>query len=272
MPLPLNIDQLINGKTVEWERIEFKQGWNPERTLRTICAFANDLNNWGGGYVIIGIAENDGHPVLPPTGLQLNQIEPIQQELNRICRRIIPDYFPIVEPVDFQGKKILILWCPGGNSRPYKAPDSFGQNPRYIYYIRRYSLTVQPSIEEERELLSMANQIPFDDRANHLHQISELDLSEIKAFLYDVKSDLEKEISNLSLNKIVRRMKIAHGGDENLLPKNVGLLFFAKKPDKVFPSAKIEIVSFEDEAGSSYTEKIFTGTLQRQLRSALEYL
>ena len=29
MALPININELITGKTVEWERIEFKKGWNP---------------------------------------------------------------------------------------------------------------------------------------------------------------------------------------------------------------------------------------------------
>ncbi len=42
MPLPINIHELIHGSTVEWERIEFKEGWNPEIILHTICAFAND--------------------------------------------------------------------------------------------------------------------------------------------------------------------------------------------------------------------------------------
>lgn len=27
MPLPININELIHGSTVEWERIEFKEGW-----------------------------------------------------------------------------------------------------------------------------------------------------------------------------------------------------------------------------------------------------
>ncbi len=271
MALPININELLNGKTVEWERIEFREGWNPERTLRTICAFANDFNNWGGGYIILGVAENNGQPILPPIGLELYQIDSIQQELNNICRRILPNYFPLVEPVDFQNKKILILWCSGGSNRPYKAPETLGKNPNYYYYIRRYSLTVQPTRDEERELLSMANQIPFDDQVNHFHQLSNLDLSEIKTFLNEIESDLEKEIPNLQLSEIARRMNIAEGADEYLLPKNVGLLFFAKEPQRVFPSAKIEIVIFKDESGSNYTEKIFTGTLHRQLKSALEY-
>jgi ATP-dependent DNA helicase RecG len=30
MHLPINIDDVLHGQTVEWERLEFKQGWNPE--------------------------------------------------------------------------------------------------------------------------------------------------------------------------------------------------------------------------------------------------
>jgi ATP-dependent DNA helicase RecG len=272
MSLPININELLTGKTVEWERIEFKEGWNPEPTLRTICAFANDINNWGGGYIIIGIAESKGQPVFPPEGLSPDQVDIIQRELNQYCRKIIPNYFPIVEPIDYQNKTILILWCPGGSIRPYKAPEHFGDNPRLFYYIKRFSSTVHPTRDEERELIAMANQIPFDDRVNHPSVLTDLDLSTIKAFLNEVKSDLENEIPNLTLNEISRRMNIAEGPNEHLLPKNIGLLFFAREPQKFFPSAKIEIVTLNDEAGSNYTEKIFSGTLHRQLKSALEYL
>lgn len=73
MALPVNIKDLVHGRTVEWERLEFKQGWNPEEVMHCLCAFANYLNNWGCGYIIIGIAENDGQPVFPPVGLQQNQ-------------------------------------------------------------------------------------------------------------------------------------------------------------------------------------------------------
>jgi len=109
MALPVNIEELINGKTVEWERIEFRKGWNPERTIRTITAFANDFNNWGGGYIVIGIEEKTGRPVLPPKGLKLSQIDTIQKQLNNLCRKITPNYFPIVEPADFMNKKLLLF-------------------------------------------------------------------------------------------------------------------------------------------------------------------
>ncbi len=40
--LPINIDDLLHRRTVGSERIEYKEGWNPESTLYTLCAFAND--------------------------------------------------------------------------------------------------------------------------------------------------------------------------------------------------------------------------------------
>ena len=57
MNLPININQLLHGKAVEWERLEFKEGWNPEVILRSICAFANDFHNLGGGYIVVEIQE-----------------------------------------------------------------------------------------------------------------------------------------------------------------------------------------------------------------------
>ena len=33
MNLPININQLLHAKAVEWERLEFKAGWNPEVIL-----------------------------------------------------------------------------------------------------------------------------------------------------------------------------------------------------------------------------------------------
>ncbi|OGU12190.1 MAG: hypothetical protein A2X61_08415 [Ignavibacteria bacterium GWB2_35_12] len=272
MSLPVNIDELISGKTVEWERIEFKEGWNPERTIKTICAFANDFNNWGSGYIIIGIEDNNGTPVLPPIGLNVLTIDSIQRELNNLCRKIIPNYFPISEPIDYQGKKILILWCPGGSNRPYKAPDKLGDNPRYLYFIRKFSSTVRPTHEEEIELISMSNRIPFDDQVNHLAQLSDFDLSSIKIYLNEIKSDLEQHIHDLSIQDLSRRMNIAEGSNEYLKPKNVGVLFFAKDVKKFFPYVKIEIVTFYDESGTNYTEKIFTEQIHNQLQNALSYL
>ena len=53
MAIPISIDKLLTEHVVEWSRIEFKTGGNPETTLKTISSFANDVDNWGGGYIVI---------------------------------------------------------------------------------------------------------------------------------------------------------------------------------------------------------------------------
>ena len=57
MGIPTNIKTLLSGDVVEWARIEFKETWDAEASLKTICAFANDMDNWGGGYLGIGVRD-----------------------------------------------------------------------------------------------------------------------------------------------------------------------------------------------------------------------
>lgn len=44
MAIPISIDKLLTEHVVEWSRIEFKTGGNPETTLKTISSFANDVD------------------------------------------------------------------------------------------------------------------------------------------------------------------------------------------------------------------------------------
>ncbi len=80
MPLHINIEDLLSARTVESERIEFKEGWNPDAIYRSICAFANDFENTGGGYILIGVAENVATKaaVRPVKGLTTKAIGEIQ--------------------------------------------------------------------------------------------------------------------------------------------------------------------------------------------------
>src|SRR5471030_3092409 len=114
MHLPISISDLLRRTVVESDRLEFKASWNPEAVLHTICAFANDFNNFGGGYIIIGIEEKEGNPVLPPLGIKAAQIDKVQKELVRICSFLKPVYTPIVAVETYQGKEILVIWVPGG--------------------------------------------------------------------------------------------------------------------------------------------------------------
>ena len=65
MAIPININDLIDCRVVESNRVEFKSGWNPTPIIHSICAFANDVDNAGGSYIVVGVEEKAGTPVLP---------------------------------------------------------------------------------------------------------------------------------------------------------------------------------------------------------------
>lgn len=272
MALPVNIEELLNGHTVEWDRIEFKAGWNPEDVIHSVCAFANDINNWGGGYIFVGVAEKDGLPQLPPVGLPANSLDRIQKELLNLTHQLQPFYAPVSQPYVIDGKHILVIWVPGGDNRPYKAPSTLGEKGQKRYYVRRTSNSVLANPQEEQLLLDMAKRIPFDDRVNHHASVNDLSFALIREFLEEVKSDLRKEATKMPLPDLAIQMRIASGPPEALLPLNAGLLFFSENPEKYFRGAITELVMYQDNSGKEFTEKKFTGPLHHQLKSVLAFI
>ena len=272
MSLPINIDALIHGKAIEWERLEFKKGWNPNDVMQTMCAFANDINNWGGGYIVIGIEEDDGTPILPPKGLEQNQIDRIQGKVLEVAYKITPSYIPIIQPLEYQDKFIIILWCPAGDNRPYTSPNNIGKDAQRHSYIRSGSRTIIAKGDQLRRLNELASRIPFDDRVNNAAQINDFNLSIIQSFLHEVRSNLVNEITHLSIAELCRKLHIAKGSNEDLKPVNVGILFFTKEPEKFLNRCWIELVWHKDDSGGNYVEKYFKGPLHFQIRAVLEFL
>ena len=60
MELEMDVEDLLNKRKLESDRIEFKTGWNPDDIYHSVCAFANDYNNDGGGYIVVGVEEENG--------------------------------------------------------------------------------------------------------------------------------------------------------------------------------------------------------------------
>ncbi len=275
LSLPISIHELIQGTIVEWERIEFKEGWNPENILHSICAFANDFHNLGGGYIIVGIAENNGIPVLPPKGLNQNQMNKIQKELLNLGHSgIRPMYHPISVPYVISQRHILVIWVPGGETRPYQCKVSLAKNKnQWEYYIRIQSSTIPAVKQDKHELLGLAATVPFDDRYCQTETLDAISSSLIADFLHEVKSDLEVDVDSTDISDVAVQMNIAGGPAEVLFPKHVGLMFFTYHPQKYFPCTQIDIVWLpEDAGGDRIEEKLFTGSLSSMVRDALNYI
>ncbi len=278
MPQPklsINIDNLLHQRTIESERIEYKQGWNPESILHSLCAFANDFHNLGGGYVVIGVAEEKGQPVLPPAGLLPEQIDSIQKALLNLGNSAIqPPYHPLTAVYEVQGKHILVLWVPGGETRPYKAKTSLNNKQSdWACYVRKHTSTVKATGDTERELLSLAATVPFDDRYRQSATLDDLSPLLIRDYLNEVGSELATDAPEMSIEQLALRMNIAGGPPEALFPKNVGLLFFNAHPERFFPATQIDVVYFPDGAGGDrFEEKEFRGPLAHITQQALNYI
>lgn len=275
MPLPVNLLELLRNRTVESERIEYKASWNPDPVMRTICAFANDFHNLGGGYIIIGFACDDhGQPVFPPQGIPDNSLDKIQQELLTYCQNFQPPYSPHYSVEQLEGRNLIVISAHGGMNRPYKIPDRVtNKHKTWHYYIRRGSSTIEAKGEDEHELLSLANKIPFDDRAHPVPIETALSQELMLTHLQETGSKLADDGADLPLLELGRQMNLVAGTSEAPLPKNVGLMFFNETPSDYFPYTQIDVVWFPNGPGDDkYEEKIFTGPLARMTREALDYI
>lgn len=274
MAIPTNIKTLLSGNVVEWARIEFKETWDPEASLKTVCAFANDLDNWGGGYIVVGVEEENGRPVYPLKGVPVEKIDAYQKNILEKSKFIRPAYSPIVEVVDYEDKKFIVLWCPGGDNRPYSSPKTMAKDSKErIHFIRKGSSTVIPTEDEEKDLFALANRVPFDDRINHQADISDLNITLIQNYLKEVNSSLYEQSQTGDFVEVCRDMNIISNLPEYIKPKNVGLMFFSMEPDKFFPYTQIDVVQFPDGlGGDSIIEKTFKGPIHQQLRDALQYI
>lgn len=273
MSLPVSIESLVDGHMVESSRLEYKAAWNPAECVRTLCAFANDIDDQDGGYIVIGIEEKNGCPQLPPKGIDLQTVDALEKDLLNKCHFIEPFYHPRVEICSYQGATLVVLWAPAGGGRPYKASkDVFKNQGTKAFYIRRGSNTIEADGDSLRELFDRSSRIPFDDRENPFATVEDLDRDIMREHLQRVGSALYEQSANESLVDLARDMRLVAGSQENMLPRNVGILMFSREPQRVFPYARIEIVDMPDPTGRDMVEKTFEGPIQYQLENALIYI
>jgi ATP-dependent DNA helicase RecG len=273
--LPINLEDLIHARSVESVRREFEKTWSKhilESVIHSICAFANDFFNLNGGYIILGIEDKNGQPVLPPHGLDDQNMDDIQKQIRGNCKRIDPEYQPVLSPELYQDKQILVIWVPGGELRPYQAPMKLRERGR-AYYVRQGSESVRAQGDVLTQLMQMTARVPFDDRRNNSVQVDIISPSLVRKYLADIRSDLVAPEVNLPDRDLYRYMKIVSPMNGHEAPRNVALLFFTENPDQYFPVTRLEVVQFGDDAGGDLIEeKVFRGPIHFQLRQALDYL
>ncbi|MCY4332194.1 MAG: putative DNA binding domain-containing protein [Cyanobacteria bacterium MAG CAR1_bin_15] len=271
--LPVNLEDLLACRGVESQRVEFKAGWDPKTTgfqvLRTICAFANDLQNLNGGYVVIGVAEQGGRAIFPPPGLTDQAVEAAQKWIRGQCNRLDPPYQPLLSPETVADRRLLVVWAPGSETRPHRAPARDG-SPRYWVRLGTETVDADQRGNLLSSLMEQAARVPWDDRRAMDATIEDLREAKVREFLHDVGSGLLNEPDT---GVVYQHMRLTAPVNGHQAPRNVGLLFFSHDPLRWFRGAKIEVVQFTaDRAGDVQEERTFSGALADQVRDCLGYL
>lgn len=280
--IPVKIETLLEGRKVEQNRIEYKEGFNPSDIVHTICAYANDIAGVDGGYLVIGVKAENGIPVLPPLGLQNEQLDDIQLKIFQYCNKIEPRYIPKIDVVEYSGVHLVCLKCAAGDAGPYQAPvDVYSkkqsgkeQNRTMKYWIRPASLTTEAKQSELAELFEKFTSIPFVDRINSRASMEHIRRGYLEDFIRESNSSLIEELNVRTLEDLLISEEVAEEKDEGIAIKNIGLLMFGDRPDKLIAGTKIELVRFYDHEAeaSDFTEKTFYGPIWKQVKDALNYI
>ena len=277
MALPINIEDLLNKRKVEGNRIEFKKGWNPAEIYHSICAFANDFDNLGGGYILVGVEENEfGIAKRPVTGINIEAVDGILKKMVGFNNMFDPYYLPRTSVEEVDGQQVLVIWAPSGANRPYAIPmDVTAKEKKMKYYIRSGSSSIIAKGEFLDELRDMANRVPFDERPNPEITLKDISMVLLRDYLATIGSKLEALLFTQPLAETLEQMELMTGPTENRMIKNVAAMMFCENPEKFFPYTQIDIVAFPEgkmHNPQNFSEKTFKGSVPQIIKQTMDYL
>lgn len=140
----------------ESEQIEWKENVaDIDDVVRTLSAFANDLQNLGGGYVVCGAREDrdvHGFPALVRTGLDAARLHELEGKVLTRCReQVSPQIAPLIEQLatDAEDRRLLVFIQPATEqARTFRSKSDGGK-----HWIRVRGHTIEARNGLLRELL-----------------------------------------------------------------------------------------------------------------------
>ena len=276
MELEMDVEDLLNKRKLESDRIEFKTGWNPDDIYHSVCAFANDYNNDGGGYIVVGVEEENGVAKRPVKGLPEYMLDSIQKDMLGYNNLISPPYFPQGIPMEVDEKWVFIIVVRTGQQRPYKSPEhvTSKKEKKYNYYIRYQTSSVKANSEQERELINMSDQTPFDCRANHKATFEDISPVLLEDHLRKTGSKLAKQVRERGVEEILNDLQLLVGPPELRYIQNVAIMMFCEHPEKFFGYTYVQMTSFPKGSieNPSISEDFpnITGSVPQMIQATME--
>ena len=199
--MPYNID-LKEISQRESEKVEWKENGDDKNIItsivKTITAFANDIANLGGGYVVCGakeIKDKYDFPKLVYTGLSANKLKEIEGKVLQHCRDYVsPSLAPLVQelnvPMDESRRILVFIVTTDSAAHTYRD----GETAKYYVRIGRETREARNGIL--RQLFENKKLIePFDKRPNP--NLSETDIDPL--LFRDCMSEMNLLLPNKQL-------------------------------------------------------------------------
>lgn len=231
----------------ESEQIEWKENVaDVDDVVRTLTAFANDLANLGGGYVVCGAKEakdEHGFPKLVKAGLTANRLKEVEgQVLQRLRDRVSPPLTPLVEelPSDDAARRLLVFIQPStGDAHSFRSGGDGGK-----HWVRIGRETREARNGTLRELLVRKGaKEPWDRRACAGATVDDLDLLALRDALqrmrvFSAERGIEAYLSDTAqLSAMVPPLCEREPLTGVLRPRNFTILLFGREPQRFVPGA-----------------------------------
>ncbi len=268
----------------ENEQTEWKENVaDIDDVVATLSAFANDLQNLGGGYVVCGAKEGRdayGFPRLFRVGLTSARLREVEGLVLSRCRdRVSPPIAPIVEELATEDaeRRILVFIQPATGSAHTCRRGTEGAK----HYVRVSRSTIEARNGLLKDLLVRTRTLePWDRRPCNGATANDLDLLAIRNALQRMGlTTIDRSIDpylldGAQLSPFVPSLCIAEPLTQVLRPRNFAMLLFGREPQRFIPGAFSVFSSYRgiDRSSSTATRSDIAGTLIDQARHLQELL
>jgi ATP-dependent DNA helicase RecG len=268
----------------ESEQTEWKENVaNIDDVVETLSAFANDLSNLGGGYVVCGAKEEKdehGFPRLAKAGLTAARLREVQGTVLTRCRdRVSPPITPMVEelPANADDRRILVFIQPAtSQAHTFRRGDEGSK-----HFVRVGSSTIEARNGVLRDLLVRKGALePWDRRPCSAATTHDLDLLALRDALQrmggiNADRSVESYLSeSVQLSPFVPPLCTREPLTGVLRPRNFAMLLFGRDVQRFVPGAfsLFSIYPGTDRSAPHAERHEIAGTLIEQARRLNELL
>ena len=268
----------------ENEQTEWKENVaDIDDVVETLSAFANDLQNLGGGYVVCGAKEEKdahGFPKLVRTGLTASRLKEVENTVLARCRdRVSPPLAPLVEELasgDPERRILVFLQPATGSAHTFRRRD---QGAKHFVRVSRSTIEARNGLLKDL-LVRKGALAPWDRRPCNAATVSDIDLLTLRDALqrmgvFALDRGVEPYlIEGVQLSPFVPSLCVAEPLSGVLRPRNYAVLLFGREPQRFIPGS---FSIFSAYTGSDRTDPVarrfeIAGTLLDQARRLQELL